>query len=97
MIDLIKHPTKCPNCWGKNTFTYERFDPETEHGSYLCDDCGFCFDAYTGNILNEGETWDKIEEFKQAWNNFLNKIVYNFKLRTFLDWLEYKLNKLRRK
>lgn len=84
-LNLINHPKKCPNCWGKNTFTYERFDSETEHGSYLCDDCGFCIDAFNGDVLDEGIN------FGSEFNKFISIIAYQLKLDKLMDWVEKRM------
>jgi len=48
---LKKHPEVCPNCKSKDV-TYERFS--LKYSEYLCDNCGWGMDAFTGIITYEG-------------------------------------------
>ena len=52
---IKSRPRRCPNCNSYSGITYERF--ALKYGEYICDNCGWAMDAFTGEITSEGETW----------------------------------------
>lgn len=65
-VELKEHPESCPNCKG-DMVMYERFT--RKYGEYVCDDCGWGMDAFTGLITDPGEPCETTDKEMDSGEN----------------------------